>query len=218
MVVFDAVGTLIVPHPPVAEAYAEHARQLAVDITPQELLPRFKSAMARQAALDDQTDGRTSPRREHERWRQIVADVFHELPDTNELFARLWQHFGLPAHWRVTAQAAAATTCLDAAGIPWAIGSNFDDRLFELHAGLSDLAACPRERVFVSARVGHLKPFAGFFRHIEAAVRLTLSELLLVGDDPRNDYEGARAAGWQAILLERDANLVELVADILHLA
>lgn len=211
MVVFDAVGTLIVPHPPVAEAYADHARRLGVDVSPEVLLPRFKSAMTRQAAVDHRSGGRTSPQREHDRWRQIVADVFHELPDSADLFARLWQHFAQPAHWRVTDQAAAATTCLDAAGIPWAIGSNFDDRLFDLHAGLPKLAICPRERVFVSARVGHLKPFAGFFRHIEAAVNLTPKELLLVGDDPQNDFEGARSAGWQAILLHRDANLADLL-------
>lgn len=210
LVVFDAVGTLLEPCPSVAEAYLHHARDYGVRLTPDEIRPRFRQAMRGQSQLDRRVEGRTSSERELARWRTIVAEVFAEIPDTTELFDRFWRHFALPEHWRVTPDAALAIARLEAAGIPWAIGSNFDERLPPLCRELAPLSLCPADRIFVSALVGHLKPFAGFFRHIEDATDLPADELLLIGDDAENDYDGATAAGWQAILLDEETSLVEI--------
>jgi putative hydrolase of the HAD superfamily len=214
LVIFDAVGTLIEPDPSVSQAYAEAGREFGVDVSAAEVKGRFRGAMERQRAIDAQQAGRTSPHREHQRWQQVVADVFSELADTGPLFERLWGHFAQVEHWRVTDDAARAIRRLNERGLPWGIGSNFDERLLGLHAGLAPLATCPRERVFVSALVGHLKPYAGFFRHVEQAVGLAPGQILLVGDDPQNDFDGACLAGWQGVLLEGGSRLEEIVAGL----
>ncbi len=103
------------------------------------------------------------------------------------------------------------------------IASNFDSRLESVCSGLAPLAGCP---LFISSRLGHRKPAPAFFRAVEARLRLKPDELLLVGDDPANDYQGALAAGWRAILVDRDdrfegtrrvRNLMELVSGPLSL-
>src|SRR5262249_26989114 len=93
----------------------------------------------------------------------------------------------------------------------------FDDRLLAIRGGLAPLARCPVERVFVSSRIGYLKPFAGFFRHIEQAVGLPPEEILLVGDDPQNDYAGAAAAGWKAVPVGQGTSLSQGVWGALEL-
>jgi putative hydrolase of the HAD superfamily len=211
LVIFDAVGTLLEPSPPVVEAYLRHAVSFGVQLSPDQVRARFRQAMAAQAELDRQAQGRTGAERELARWSEIVAQVFAELDDSAPLFDRLWQHFAEPVHWRVPPDAALALARLEAAGIPWGIGSNFDDRLLGLCAGLAPLKRCPRERVFVSSRVGYLKPFAEFYRHIERALDLPPEELLMVGDDPANDYAGAQAAGWQAEQVGTHRSVLDVV-------
>ena len=46
------------------------------------------------------------------------------------------------------------------------------------------------------------KPGAGFFREAARAANADVSEVLFVGDDLGNDYEGATAAGLPAVLLD----------------
>ena len=79
------------------------------------------------------------------------------------------------------------------------------------------LAAC--EALFISAELGCMKPDPRFFRAVETQLGTPPASLLLVGDDLVNDHQGARAAGWQSILLDREkqgqapviASLVELL-------
>jgi HAD superfamily hydrolase (TIGR01459 family) len=46
------------------------------------------------------------------------------------------------------------------------------------------------------------KPHLSVFRSIEAALNLPPQRLLMVGDSLEHDIAGARAAGWQALLIE----------------
>jgi FMN phosphatase YigB (HAD superfamily) len=49
--------------------------------------------------------------------------------------------------------------------------------------------------------VGWRKPAGQFFAAVCAAVGLPAGRVLHVGDDAANDYDGALAAGLQAVLL-----------------
>src|SRR5688572_9226412 len=90
-VLFDAVGTVIYPDPPVAVAYACAGERFGVGIEPDEVRRRFAAAFARQEALDGESGAwRTSEARERERWRSIVAEVFPTSADGEALFAALW--------------------------------------------------------------------------------------------------------------------------------
>ncbi|HEV3344531.1 MAG TPA: HAD family hydrolase, partial [Pirellulales bacterium] len=58
--------------------------------------------------------------------------------------------------------------------------------------------------VFVSSELGVRKPSPDFFSQIAKALHVAAERILLVGDDRSNDYLAARAAGWQAVFLDRD--------------
>jgi putative hydrolase of the HAD superfamily len=203
-VLFDAVGTLIYPDPPVADAYYAAGQRFGSTRTRQEVGERFHWAFAREDASDAQNDApgnATSEVREYERWQSIVAHVFDDLPDTSALLATLWQHFAESRHWRLFDDVAETWRELTARGYVLGIASNFDERLDALCDALPPLTACVNR--FVSSRLGYRKPSLQFFRAVADALGLPPGQLLLVGDDYKNDYLGARSAGWQSVLLCR---------------
>ena len=66
-------------------------------------------------------------------------------------------------------------------------------------AGLPELR--PLRHLVISSEVGWRKPAPGFFAALCARVGLPAGEVLLVGDDRVNDYDGATAAGLRAVLV-----------------
>lgn len=204
-VLFDAVGTLLYPDPPVAEVYHAVGRRFGSRLTVEQIAARFAAAFAEAGHCSGKVDlgHQTNQETECRRWQIIVAAVFHELPNaTGALFESLWDHFAQPRHWRLFDDAASVWRRLERDGFVVGIASNFDDRLACVCRGLSPLDHC--ERVFWSARIGHAKPSREFFACIQRDLNLAPSEILLVGDDYANDYLGATAAGWKAVLLDRD--------------
>jgi putative hydrolase of the HAD superfamily len=202
-ILFDAVGTLIYPDPPVAKAYASAAARFGVEFAEQEIIGRFSTAFAREEAIGRANGGVTSQTREVSRWRAIVADVFRDAVSKaaicDEIFADLWRHFAQPESWHVDPEAAACWQALAERGLLVGIASNFDDRLIEIARHLPPLDRA--RHLFISARIGYRKPAPQFFRAIERDLGIEARELLSVGDEFENDYLGAKAAGWQSLLL-----------------
>jgi putative hydrolase of the HAD superfamily len=208
---FDAVGTLIEPHPPVAEAYRAVGARHGSRYSAEELRPRFRAAFA--AAESDDLAGEmgdsarnlvTSEEREHRRWRRIVSAVLDDAADPEMCFQDLWRHFGTPAAWRCFPDVAEAIGELRAAGFLLAVASNFDSRLHAVCNGLPPLDSIPR---IVSSEAGHRKPSPQFFRVLTEAVRCAQDEILLVGDDLENDVRGAQAFGMRAAWLRRSRDV-----------
>lgn len=201
-VLFDAVGTLIYPDPPVAAAYAAAGTRFGSRLAPDEIERRFRAAFARQEALDAEKYGhRTSEERELARWQAIVAEVLDDANDPPGLFAALWQHFAEPRHWRLHADAAELWSSHAARGVLTGIASNFDGRLKQICRGLPPLDDC--RHVFASSELGVRKPSPEFFHAIEERLNLRPSQLLLIGDDWHSDYLAAKAAGWHAQFVDR---------------
>lgn len=198
---FDAVGTLIAPDPPVADAYAAAARRHGSRLAAREIEARFRTAFR----LHSAPGGPTSEAFERERWKRIVAATIDDVPPSrgDALFGELWAHFAQPEHWRVFEDVAPAINALSACGLKLAIASNFDSRLRSIVAGHLPLAAI--EQVFVSSELGHSKPSPDFFRAIESELGVLPTQIALIGDDFKADIEGARAAGWTALYLDRQA-------------
>ncbi len=201
-VLFDAVGTLIEPDPPVVETYHAAGLRFGSSLPAETIRLRFRSALARQEALDAQSSHRTSEARELARWRAIVAEVFDDVPDIEALFQTLWRHFAEPGHWRVHDDAAECWQRLAESGFFLGIASNFDARLEAICQGHELLAG---RTCFISSHIGYKKPAPEFFRFIEQRLELRPDEILLVGDDLENDYLAAQAAGWQALLVARES-------------
>lgn len=201
-VLFDAVGTLIYPCPPVSAAYGAVARRHGSSLSEFEIGERFREAFLRQEAIDAGVNGlRTDEERELRRWRAIVAETLCDLRDSTGAFEELWQHFLLVASWRLFDDVCAVWQVLEERGYRLGIASNFDGRLWHICHSLPPLDRCPD--VFVSSELGVRKPAVEFFRRVEERLQLTGEEILLVGDDWNNDYLAARNAGWHALFLDR---------------
>jgi putative hydrolase of the HAD superfamily len=204
-VLFDAVGTLIYPEPPVAQVYHAAGQRFGSASTEEQIGLQFRKALAADfAAGSGLARPPTSEDGEAARWRRIVAAVFPDVssPTAGDLFDFLWNHFAQAKHWRVFPDVRPALAALAARGLKLGIASNFDDRLGKIARGLPELAPCAR--VFVSSQIGFSKPDPRYFRAVAAGLATAPTEILFVGDDWTADIEGAVAAGWQSLWLCRD--------------
>lgn len=199
-VFFDAVGTLIVPDPPVAEAYAAAGRRHGCDLPLESVTRRFRDAFRGEAQKDAIHGGVTSEERERQRWQTIVAAVFEHCPEMDSVFNELYAHFARPEAWRVTDGAGEMLAELLKRGLTLGLASNFDCRLNPIVDGLPELSII-KCRV-ISSAIGWLKPSPRFFEAVIRSAGCAASEILFVGDDRMNDFTGARAAGMQAVLFD----------------
>jgi putative hydrolase of the HAD superfamily len=112
----------------------------------------------------------------------------------------LYRHFSLPAAWQCEPDAGPVLQALARRGYRLGVASNYDRRLYPVLEGLTALQ--PLRDVVVSSEVGWRKPAPQFFAALAERTGLPADSILLVGDDRVSDYEGARAFGLRAILLD----------------
>jgi HAD superfamily hydrolase (TIGR01549 family) len=113
----------------------------------------------------------------------------------------IWRIIG-PTHLTIYADVVETLERLRRAGYPLAITSNWQCGLenFCIELGLRELV----DHVIASAEVGSEKPDAVIFaRTREALGGVAAHEVLHVGDSFTDDWEGGRAAGFEARLLRR---------------
>lgn len=201
-ILFDVVNTLIEADPPVAIAYAREAERQGVALDPEVIRDRFRRHFRDDEEKDRNGSLATSEANERERWCRLVALILPEVPDLPAAFERLWDAFGLAESWRCYPDVGPALAALDRAGIPFAIASNFDGRLRGIASRLPELAPY-LDRLVISSEVGYRKPHPALYRAAMEAIGLPAGRIVCVGDDPVNDYEGPRAAGFRSILLDR---------------
>jgi putative hydrolase of the HAD superfamily len=205
-VFFDAVGTLIHPDPVAPKVYADAARRFGSRYTEENIAKRFSGAFRRQEEIDRAAGWITSARRERERWQAIVRDVLDDVTDPEGCFEYLYAHFARPGSWRCLPETAPVLEGLRARDLFLGIASNFDERLFGIVRELP-LLRLLADNVVVSSEVGFRKPATQFFQALCRQANLPADSILHVGDDPDNDYAGAREAGLAAVLFDpRDKN------------
>jgi len=198
-VFFDAVGTLIHPEPTAAVVYATVGNSFGSRLAVDEIAARFRPAFARQEAIDRTHGLRTSEERERQRWRDIVGEVLSGASDPQRCFEELFTHFSRPEAWRCDPEAAAILVELERHDYILGMASNYDSRLRSVAEGLPQLR--PLRHLVISSEVGWRKPAPQFFAALCASVGLAANEVLFVGDDRANDYDGALAAGLRAALI-----------------
>jgi putative hydrolase of the HAD superfamily len=201
-VVFDAVGTIIFADPPIHMAYHRVGRKYGSQITPPLASQRFKEAMAAGPKTLE-----TSPLREVEFWKSLVTRVLPDVSHPEGCFQGLWEHFALPASWGVYADVEETFETLKARGIQIAVASNFDHRLHTVMNGHRELK--PIAKRFISSEVGWKKPSPHFFEAIAGDLGVPASSILMVGDTLADDILPARAAGLQALHINRTAEPAE---------
>jgi putative hydrolase of the HAD superfamily len=210
-IVFDAVGTTLRPAPPFPVIYQAAARRLGIELEQPAIFAKFVTSFGASDNYDrDVLKYTDSEQREHDRWHAIVSSVFAEYlsgPALETLFEELFAHYGKPESWQLFDDVAACWNNLRQRGYRVGIGSNYDSRLESVVAGQPPLN--DNDGLFISSLVGYRKPACEFYDAIAAEWKLQPDELLMVGDDLLNDYQGARAAGWHAIFLDRDSKRLE---------
>jgi len=201
-VFFDAVGTVLFPHPGVSQTYARLANQHGADLTEDVVRGRLMPAFVKQEKIDGKNGWTTSEDRERRRWQDIMAEVMPEA-DVAACFRDLWDHYTTPAAWRVPAEVGPLLTALAGRGLVLGLASNFDARLRPLAAAFPELGPV-MDRLVISSLVGHRKPGRPFYAEVVRQASVEPGEILYVGDDRRNDYDGALEAGMEAVLLAPD--------------
>lgn len=194
---FDAVGTLIHPEPGAAAVYWDVGRRHGSKLDLHQIVHRFRSAFQAEEDADRAAGWRTCEEREYRRWQHIVASVLDDVSNPSACFGELYLHFARPDAWRLEADAPRVLAELEQRGYVLGMASNYDQRLRSVVAGLPLQAL---KHLVISSEVGWRKPAGEFFAALAAAVAMTPSQILYIGDDWANDYQGAVAAGLQALL------------------
>jgi putative hydrolase of the HAD superfamily len=203
-VCFDAGATLLHPDPPVEEVYGRVFREDGARFEPGALREALLAAwvdVQRQAA-EDRYGGVSG---EEAFWRTFLSGVRRSIDGgavSDAAFSRLAAHFREPGSWAVYGDVLPVLEELSARGLALAVISNWDSHLPRL---LEALRLSPFFRVIsVSAIEATGKPSPEIFRRTCERLGVRPAEALHVGDSPRDDVEGARAAGLSALLLDRD--------------
>lgn len=219
-VFFDAVGTLIVPEPPAPDVYSDTAARHGLSISPTQVSVRFLAAIRKEDQTDRAANWITNEARETARWQAIVYASLEGADDPEICFRELYSYFGNPTAWRVKSDVVPLLARLHNRDWVLGMGSNFDSRLLKVVDGLPELVSF-RENLVVSAEVGHRKPSKAFFHAVVARASCDPREVLFVGDDPENDFQGATGAGLAAVLLDRQdryPGVNDRIASLLELS
>ncbi|MFN2387118.1 MAG: HAD-IA family hydrolase [Thermoanaerobaculia bacterium] len=202
-VLFDAGATLIRPEPPVEIVYGRELARDGAAFTEEDLaraLTRSWEEVHREAI-----PGRYGGvRGESDFWRSFVGRVRKALDGgvvSEDAFQRVTAHFRDPGSWFIYPDVTRTLDALEKWGYRLGVVSNWDSSLPAL---LEDLGLARRFQTIVVSAVEEVgKPDAEIFRRACARLQIAPGEALHVGDALREDYEGARGAGLQALLLDR---------------
>lgn len=215
-VLFDAVGTLVLPREAVGETYTRLAAAHGARVPAARLEEAF--ARCRRAAPPVgyapglALDGAAALERAF--WRRLVEDTFRAadgaaLPRPfDAFFDALFEHYGTAHAWQLAPDARGCLLALRARGLATGVVSNFDQRLRAVLRGLGihhllDVVVLPAE-------AGAPKPDRAIFDAALKRLGLGGHQVAFVGNDPDEDLAGARAAGLRPV----DAGALATLADL----
>ncbi len=205
---FDATGTLF-SCPRLGDIYSEVLARHGVEIAPPAVLDAF-----RQAWLE--FDCRETPQKDRWQhhsggargwWSEVIARVCTlagAAQPSSFAVAELFHRFTRADAWEVYPDVRPVLEELQSRSIPMVVTSNWDERLPSLleNLGLRGFF----ERVVISQDVGVAKPAPEIFaeaRDALAAVSDPAARFAHVGDSRLADAEGAQAAHFVPVLLDR---------------
>ncbi|HEY3129830.1 MAG TPA: HAD-IA family hydrolase [Acidobacteriota bacterium] len=218
---FDAAGTLFAVRGSIGGQYALAARRFGAVCDADKLERAFCSLFpaASSMALPDKYHGQAAGRaagrskktgiplreREFQWWKNVVREVCRQaglvLP-FDAYFESLFQNFATSRCWDLYPETLATLKLLTLQGRSLGIISNFDSRL---HALVKDLGLHPWiSQVIHSSAVGAAKPDPKIFLEACARVKVKPKQAWHVGDSLREDFEAARSAGLNAVLVDRN--------------
>lgn len=218
---FDAGGTLLTVHPSVGEIYAEIAAQYGIHAEPREIEFRAKKCFweLRERALESGAMHTTSIDSAKVWWRAVVREAFGAAADSprfEAFFQAVFDEFRHPRRYRLFPEVEELLAGLRGAGYRLGIISNWDARLRGVIHGMGLVERV--DTVVISGEIGFEKPDRRIYELArERCGALAGEPLLQIGDDLRDDVEGAKAAGFDARLVARGEGqtLATILADLI---
>jgi len=212
----DVTGTLITHGEPVMKSYADAAVWARLPDPPSEseLKPAFKAAY-KEALLEYPCFGGRDGLNGREWWRKVIRRVldnvgrgYYSDAEFERYFRRVYQHFGSPRGYARLADADDFLAwAADESNLLLGITSNTPARHME--SVLPMLGLHDNFRWFACAQdVGFEKPAPEMFEAALEQARFWIPDLephevLHIGDSLACDLCGAKAFGFQAVLLDR---------------
>lgn len=208
VIFFDAVGTLFGIKGTVGDVYASFTKQIGLDLSPDQLNQAFKKSWQKASSpVFSGVDSQQIPEAEYKWWKDIVektfkeVGVFEQIPDFTALFTRIYAHFATADPWEVYPDSVKSLKQWHKIGIELGVISNFDTRLYAVLEllGLSQYF----QSITISSYTGSAKPDPRIFLAALEKHNCVPQKAWHIGDSLKEDYEGAKAVGIKAILIER---------------
>ncbi|ACB49505.1 putative HAD-superfamily subfamily IA hydrolase, REG-2-like protein [Crocosphaera subtropica ATCC 51142] len=212
VIFFDAVGTLFGVKGSVGEVYSYLATQVGVQCDPQKLETAFFKQFKKSPPLAFRgVDIMAVSDLEYQWWYQVAYDTYQEaevmdqFKDFDGFFRQLYDYFATPHPWFLYTDVFPALQHWQKQGIPLGIISNFDSRIYEVLDlfGLSNFF----QTITISSTTGTAKPDVDIFIEALKKHQCQPKDAWHIGDSKKEDYEGAKAAGINAFLLERNGDI-----------
>lgn len=202
-VTFDVGGTLLYPHPPVGEIYAEAARRHGAKADSAVMEDAFRRSWV--ACHHDDAVAAAGNVSQRDWWRMLVFRALEmarvTMADREAYFDELYELFARPEVWRLFPDAVETLADVRRRGLKVGLLSNWDHRLRPVLEGLGLMPLL--DAVTISFEVGVEKPDAKIFHAACSALGVARGEEVLhVGDSYRDDVLGALAVGMGAVLVE----------------
>ncbi|KAJ8736744.1 hypothetical protein PYW07_000015 [Mythimna separata] len=203
LITFDVTNTLLKFKVPAWQYYAMIAQDHGFKGSPEDVKPKFIKTF-KQMWEEHPNFGKKSIKWE-DWWCQVVTTTLRDnLPSDAKLDViahKLIEEFKTDRCW----------TCVDGEhklidhfrtlGISVGVISNFDPRLHDI---LHNVGLYKKfDFIVTSYEAGYSKPDERIFKSAidKCIMSVSPSEALHIGDDVIKDYEGARMAGWHALLV-----------------
>ncbi|WP_107670910.1 HAD-IA family hydrolase [Cyanothece sp. BG0011] len=208
VIFFDAVGTLFGVKGSVGEVYGYLASQVGIQCDPQTLDTAFYQQFKKAPPLAfSGVDIMAVPDLEYQWWYQVAYDtytaveVMDQFHDFDGFFRQVYDYFATPHPWFLYTDVFPALDYWQKQGIPLGIISNFDSRIYEV----LDMFALTNffQTITISSTTGRAKPDPKIFVEALEKHQCQPEEAWHIGDSKKEDYQGAKAVGINAFLLER---------------
>jgi putative hydrolase of the HAD superfamily len=205
-VFFDVGGTLLRVHPSVGEVYTELARGFGFAGSPEEVDRQFRLQWKKTGGIESL--GRQSGLViEKKFWHDLVFHVFEHfggLRDFETYFEQVYEAFRNKDCWRVYEDVldSGILQTLKRRGVVLGVISNWDSRLPDTLEAMG--LARHFDFILASTVVGSAKPDHKIFEEALKRSGVRSDEACHIGDEPLADFKGARLAGVDAILIDRE--------------
>jgi putative hydrolase of the HAD superfamily len=207
-VFFDLGDTLMYVHPDVPTLYLETCRELGLEVEPEGVSAalhagerHYREALRAGRSFESSI---TEARAFWQEYNQLILTELGAAGDTAVMARTLAERFWSPPSWRVFPEVHEVLGALQDAGLQLAVISNFTDALTAVcrtHV-LDGYFDC----LVASTVTGSQKPVVSIFREALRRTGAAPESSVHIGDNYVADVLGARAAGIDAVLVDRSRN------------